>query len=185
MKRRTISLPPLRCHLDGSRTLPNTILEAKSRKPSNSASSFRSSLSLDDDPDEDAEIDERNVTLPSLAAEPFRNDVFLEGISFDNFLPGHASTPCLLGKDGPPHRINRALIRPDQVPRLPNLDTFRKAACLDQVEALYHKLDSAPKSSSEYQGALENLTSLSRWLMRNLRDWRRDLTLAPHIPFSL
>lgn len=185
IQKRTISLPPLKHHLDGSRTLPNTILEAKSRKTSNSASSSRSSLGLDDDPDEDAEIDERNETLPSLAARSFRNDVFFEDISFDNFLPGHGSTPHLLDKDGPPHRINRALIRPDQVPRLPNLDTFRKAACLDQVEALYHKLDNASKSSSEYQEALENLTSLSRWLMRNLRDWRQGLTLAPHIPFSV
>lgn len=185
IERRTISLAPIKHHLDGSRTLPNTILEAKSRKPSNSAASSRSSLSLDDDPDEDAETDERNVNLPSLAAESFRNDLFLEDISFDNFLPGHASTPRLLDKDSPPHRINRALIRPDQVPRLPNLGTFRKTVCLDQVEALYHKLDNAPKSGLEYQEALENLTSLSRWLMRNLRDWRRDLTLAPHIPFSV
>ena len=179
------SFPPVKHHLDGPRTLPNTIFEAKSQKPSNSASSSRSSLSPDNNLDDDAEMDATDVSLPSLAAVISKNDVFFEDISFDNLLPGNASVPRLLDNDGPPHRINRALIRPDQVSRLPNLEPFRKAACLDQVEALYHKLDNALEDSSNYKEALEDLTSLSTSLKRNLRDWRQHSTLAPKIPFSI
>ena len=180
--RRTLSLPPLKHHLDRSRTLPNTIFETKSRNLSKPASRSRSSSSPDDDPHEDEEIDAS--VSPSPEAES-RNDIFFEDISFDNLLPGGASATCLLDTDGPPHRMNRSLITPDQVLRLPNFDPFRKAVCSDQVEALHHKLDNVPKDSSHYKEALEDLTSLSRSLMRNLRDWRRHSTLAPHIPFSV
>ena len=180
--RRTLSLPPLKHRLDSSRILPNTIFETKSRKLSKPASRSRSSSSRDDDLNGDEEIG-RSIS-PSPEAES-RNDTFFEDISFDNFLPGGASATRLLGTDGPPHRINRSLITPDQVLRLPNLDTFRKTACSDEVEALHHKLDNVPRDSSDYKEALENLTSLSRWLMRNLRDWRRHSTLAPQIPFSI
>ena len=180
--RRTLSLPPLKHHLDRSRTLPNTIFGTKSRNLSKPASRSRSSSSPDDDPHEDEEIDAS--VSPSPEAES-RNDIFFEDISFDNLLPGGASATCLLDTDGPPHRINRALITPDQVLRLPNFDPFRKAVCSDQVEALHHKLDNVRKDSSNYKEALEDLTSLSRSLMRNLRDWRRHSTLAPHIPFSV
>ena len=181
--KRTLSLPPLKHHLDRSRTLPNTILETKSRKFSKPASRSRSSSSPNDDHNEDEEIDSRSVS-PSPEAES-RNDIFFEDISFDNFLPGDASATRLLDTDDPPHRINRALITPDQVLRLPNLDPFRKTACSDQVEALHHKLDNVPRDSPDYKEALEDLTSLSRLLMRNLRDWRRHSTFAPHIPFSV
>ena len=181
--KRTLSLPPLEYRLESPGILPNTIFETKSRKLSKPGSSSRSSLSPDDDLNEDEEIDVRSVS-PSLEAES-RNDTFFEDISFDNFLPGVASATRLPDTDAPPHRINRALITPDQILRLPNLDSFRKAACSDQVEALHHKLDNVPRDSPDYKEALDNLTSLSRWLMRNLRDWRRHSTLAPQIPFSI
>ena len=181
--RRTISLPPLKHRLDGSRILPNTIFETNSRKLSKPASRSRSPSSLEDNLNGDEEVDRRTVS-PSPEAES-SNEIFFEDISFDNFLPYGTSEMRLLDTDGPPHRINRALITPCQVLRLPNLDPFRKAACSDQVEALHHKLDNVSKDSSDYREALENLTSLSRWLMKNLRDWRQHATLAPQIPFSI
>ena len=182
-RRRTLSLPPLKHHLDSSRTLPNTIFETKSRKLSRPASRSRSSSSRDDDLDGNGEIDGKSIS-PSPEAD-FRDDTFFKDISFDNFLPTGASATRLLDTDGPPHRANRALITPDQILRLPNLDSFRKTACSDQVEALHHQLDNVSRDSSDYKEALENLTWLSRWLMRNLRDWRRTSTLAPQIPFSI
>ena len=181
--RRTLSLPPLKHHIDSSRTLPNTIFDAMSRKSLNPASSSKSSPSPDHNLSKNGEINARPAS-PSPELE-FRDDVFFEDISFDNFLPNGANAACLLVTDGPPHRINRALIKPDQVPRLPNLNSFRTAACLDQVVALHHKLDNAPEETSDYKEALDTLTSLSRFLMKDLRDWRRRSTFAPHIPFSV
>ena len=172
----TISLPILKSHLDSSRILPSMMFESNNPKPSKSVSSSRSSSSLDDDLDEDEEL--------ATGFASFETDIFLDNISFDNVLPGTGSDTHL-HSDGPPHRINRALIRPDQVSRLPNLDHYRKTVCLDQVEALYHKLDNVVESSLDYKEALQDLTSLSRCLMRNLRDWRKGSTLAPHIPFSI
>ena len=187
-RRTALSLPPLKNHLDSLRTLPSMSLETGLGKHSNSVSSPRSSSSLDgnlEDDDDDNESDARDASLSSPEAKSFKKDVFLEGISFDNLLPCNTNEPRSLNSDGPPHLVNRALIRPDQVPRLPNLDSFRKAACLDQVEALYHRLENAPKYSSQYKESLERLTSLSRLLMTNLRDWQRHSTLAPNIPFSI
>lgn len=182
---RAISLPPLKHHLDSPRTLPSTIFETNGQRPLSSMSRSGSSSSLDDSVDEVEETDARDISLSSPEAKSSNNEVFLEDISFDNFLSGNPSEPRLLSDDGSPHLINRALIMPDQVLRLPNLDPFRKAACLDQVEALYHRLDNALMGSLDHKEALEDLTSLSRLLMRNLRDWRRHSTLAPHIPFSI
>ena len=178
----TISLPRVKCHPDGPRTLPSMMFEDNTRKSSKSASSPRSPSSLDDDLDEDDEV---GASLSTLEAGSSTYDIILEDVSFDNFLPGGASEIRSTNIDDPPHRRNQALIRPDQVPRLPNLDFFRKSACLDQVEALYHKLDNASVGSPHYKEALENLISISRLLMKNLRDWRRKSTLAMNIPFSI
>ena len=181
--RQTVSLPPLKHHLDGSRTLPNTIFETQSRKLSKAAPRSRGFTSVNDDLSGEEGIDAKSIS-PSPETES-GDDIFFEEISFDNLLPGGASATRLLDANGPPHQINRALITPDQVLRLPNLDPFRKAVCSDQVEALHHKLDNVPRDRPDYKEALEELTSLSRWLMNNLRDWRRHSTLAPQIPFSI
>ena len=180
----TISLPPLKDHIKSARTLPSMILKKNTRRRSNSGSSSGSLSSLDDHLDEHDNTDARDATLAPPEAELSKDDVFLEDISFDNFLPGSANEAHSVNNEGPPHRINRALIKPDQVSKLPNLNSFRKAACLDQVEALYYELDNGSAGRSDYQEALESLTSLSKLLMRNLKDWRRDSTLAMNIPFS-
>ena len=179
------SVPPIKHHIDGARTLPSTILQVGSRTPSKSLSSPRDTSSLDGNVDEVQDTDASDGSLSSPEADSHMDDVLFEDISFDNFIPGNASQQCLLNNETRAHRTNRALINPDQVRRLPNLDSLQKTKCLDQVEALYFKLDKAPEDSSQYKEALEDLTSLSRWLMRNLRDWRRHSTLAPHIPFSI
>ena len=187
-RRTALSLPPLKNHRDISRTLPSMNLDTGHRKDSNSLSSPRSSSSLDDsveDDDDDDDTDAIDASLSSQEAKSFKKDLFLEGISFDNLLPGNTNEPRSLNSDGPPHLVNCALIKPNQVPRLPNLDSFRKDACLDQVEALYHKLENTPVDSPHYMNSLETLTSLSRLLMTNLRDWQRHSALAPSIPFSL
>ncbi|KAL9138565.1 MAG: hypothetical protein Q9175_000193 [Cornicularia normoerica] len=181
----TISLPPLKNHPDTSRTLPSMMDEINSRKPSDSGSSPRSYPSVNKGLDGDVDNDAGDASLSSPEAKSSKNDIFLEDVSFDNFLPGNANKPGSLSNDGPPHRINHSLIKPDQVSRLPNLNSFQKAACLDQVDALYHKLDNVSVDSYRYREALENLTTLSRSLLRNLRDWRRRSTLAPSIPFSI
>ncbi len=181
----TISLPPVKIHPHSLRTLPSMMLKKNSRKHSNTGSTPRSSSDNDNNLDEDSDTDVRNES-PSPEDDSFQNDAFLEDISFDNLLPGNANGQRSLGNDGPPHRTNpSALIKPDQVSRLPNLDSFRRAACLDQVDALYHKLDNAPEYSSGYEEALDELTLLSRSLMRSLRDWRQHSTFAPNIPFSI
>ena len=179
------SVPPIKHHIDGARTLPSTILQVGSRTPSKSLSSPRPTSSLDDNVDEDEDTDASEVSVSSPEADSHMDDVLFEDISFDNFIPGNASQQRLLDNQTRAHWTNRALIKPDQVPRLPNLDSLQKTKCLDQVEALYSKLDNALGYSSQYKEALEDLTSLSRWLMRNLRDWRRHSTLAPDIPFSI
>ena len=182
-RRSIISVPPLRYHSDSSRILPSMMLGTKKTELSDFVPSPRSSSSLDDDPDDDNDTDARDAGFSSREDESFKDDVFLEDISFDNFHPDIALPS--IENEGLPHQINRALIKPDQVPRLPNLDSFHRSACLDQVEALYHRLENSPQGSSIYREALEDLTSLSRLLMRNLRDWRRNSTLAPSIPFSI
>ena len=109
----------------------------------------------------------------------------LPDVSFDNVLPRSSDDVLPTYNDSSPHRANRTLIKPEQVPRLPHLNSNRKAVCQDQVDALYHKLDFLPAGGARYQEELENLTSLSRTLMSNLRDWRKHSNLAPDIPFSI
>ena len=180
-----ISLPPLKDHPDSSRILPSMMLEVSSRNRSKSVSSPRSLPNLGEGLDEDADIDMEGPSLSSSEAESSKNDIFLDGVSFDNLLPGSVHDRGSLSTNGPPHRTNRAMIQLDQVSRLPNLNSFQKSACADQVEALYHNLDKLSVNSSDYQKTLGDLTSLSRSLMKDLRDWQRRSTLAPSLPFSL
>lgn len=187
-RRTALDLPPLKGYSDGLRTLPSMNLETGGRRYTNSVTSPANSSSLDDDlEDEDVhdDTDAREASISTPEAQSCKSDVFLEDISFDNLLPGNENEPRSLNSDCPPHHFNRGLIMPNQVPRLPNLDSFRKAACLDQVEALHHRLDNAPMNSSQYMRSLEDLASLSRLLMKNLRDWQKLSTLAPDIPFSI
>ena len=81
--------------------------------------------------------------------------------------------------------LDKALVRPDHIPRLSHLSQFERVACQDQVEALYHVLHDEEPTSLVYKDALERLKHLSQALIRGLRQWRRDNTFAPNIPFSL
>ena len=132
-------------------------------------------------------------TLPSIVASllnlrasiPDINLDTLPDVSFDILLPGGGPEHSWFDEEGPPHRTNRALIRPYQVRKLPHLDPFRKTACLDQVEALHYELDHSSEHDSEYRETLERLSSLSRLLMRDLRNHCRRSTITPNIPFSV
>ena len=182
---KTFSLPPVKYHPDSSRVLPSTIFETNSLRSPKPVLSSEISSSIEDNMDGDKDGDARDVSLSSPEDESSEDIDFPEDISFDNFLPGNINTPRLLNDNERPYRTNRALISPDQILKLPNLSSFQKTACLDQVHALYQRLDNAYLYSLEYKQALESLASLSRVLMRNLRDWRRHSALAPHIPFSI
>ena len=113
------------------------------------------------------------------------DDMLLPNISFDNLLPGSAPESARISDSGS-YLVDRSLIRPDQVPRLPNLDQFQKAICQDQVDALHKKiLKDESTNSRRYQEAKEDLGSLSRTLRKRLMDWRRQTSYAPKIPYSL
>ena len=160
-------------------------MQSGSNKLSNSSQT--SSLSATPNPHQDLQEDETGPSESSSEEEFDTIDEALKlpGISFDSFLPGASFALQSVGTTEPPHRTNLALIKPEQVDRLPHLDTFRKTACQDQVEALYRILDEQQVGGERYQEALEDLKSLSRTLLRNLMDWRRRSTLAPTIPFSI
>lgn len=179
-----ISLPPLKDHRDSSRTLPSMILKMSGRKRSKSVSSPKDLLDNDEDLDEDTDIDMEDPSLSSPEDDSSKDDIFLDGVSFDNLLPGSVSDRGSLNADGPPHRTNRALIQLDQVSRLPNLNSFQKSACADHVEMLHYKLDKLSVDDSVYQETLGKLTSLSRSLMADLRKWQRRSTLAPTLPVA-
>ena len=114
------------------------------------------------------------------------HDVSFEHVSFDNILARYDDTYShSIPSDGPPHRVNQALIKPDQIPRLPHLNAFRKSAYQDEVDALYQRLDEAPSSSARYREGLERLTTVSLKLLNDFRDWRRHSNLAPELSFSI
>ena len=151
------------------------------------ASSPTSSLSVILNPDQDLDEDEVEPSNSSSEddLESFEQTLLLPDVSFDNFLPGAAQISHSIDITAPPHQKIRALIKPEQVQRLPHLNQSRKLACQDQVEALYQTLETQYVGGKGYQEALENLTSLSRKLLSDLMDWRRRSTLAPTIPFSI
>lgn len=135
----------------------------------------------DPDPDTDARFPDPSKR-DSKTMDNF--DLFPD-VSFDHFLPGQMIESRETITDGPPHRTNLAYIRLDQVQSLPHLNHIRKTACYDQVEAFYHILDNEPCDSSIYQETLESLSSLSKTLRRDMRDWRGHSAQAPNIPFFL
>ena len=180
----TISLPPLKDHRDSSPILPSMIFEMSGRKRWKSVSSPKDLSDPNEDLDEDTDIDMEDPSLSSPEDESSTNNIFLDGVSFDNLLPGSVSDRGSLSADGPPHRTNRALIQLDQVSRLPNLNSLQKSACADQVEVLHYKLDKLSVNGPVYLETLGELTSLSRSLMKDLRGWQRRSTLAPSLPVS-
>lgn len=112
------------------------------------------------------------------------DDTLNPNISFDNLLAGSDPSSSQISDRGT-YRANRALITPDQVHRLYNLNKFEKAVCQDQVDALDEILSNESEESKRYQEALEDLDSLSRTLRRRLIDYRRQSTYAPIFPISL
>lgn len=109
-----------------------------------------------------------------------------EDVSFDNLLPTFPAMPPNMNNPLPFDALSdKALVRPDHIPRLSHLNHFERAACQDQVDALYHVLHEEDTTSPVYNDALEKLKHLSQALIRGLRQWRRDTTFAPSIPFSL
>ena len=137
-------------------------------------------------PSNGSDEERRKLLGPSKSkGPPSEKYQLLADVSFDNVLPHSFNVLQPIDSNGPAHRVDRTLIKPEQVSRLPHLDDFRKTACQDQVNALYHDLDRLGVNSARYQKVLEELVSLSRFLMRNLRDWRRHSNVGPSLPITL
>jgi len=105
-------------------------------------------------------------------------------ISFDHLLPLGDPTTSIINNDIY-DSIDKSCIRPSQVHRLPHLDDYQKALCLDQVEALYWVLTTQGVSSLRYTRAKRELSLLSRTLLAGLRNWRQQSSLAPTLPVSI
>lgn len=107
----------------------------------------------------------------------------LADVSFDNLLPlGSLGTPNISDTFD---SLDKSLIRPNQVHRLPHLDKYQQTLCSDQVEALYHVLTTQNLDSKDYKKANEGLVSLSRTLRKGLREWRQRSSFAPTLSFSI
>ncbi|KAL9632984.1 MAG: hypothetical protein Q9164_004975 [Protoblastenia rupestris] len=161
---------------------PSQLPPIRSRPPLPNLSSNASSPMGHSESGDNQDENESSPVPIAPDGQTTKKTVLLPEFSFDNLIPGQYNKP---DTNGPPHRKNRAFIQPDQVQRLPHLGNSRKEACLDQVQALHHRLDHETVGTQKYNTELENLASLSRMLIKNLRDWRRVLSRAPEIPFSI
>lgn len=121
-----------------------------------------------------------------------RRDVLLQSVTFEQIL-GASTTRSIQQNSSSAGNSRselasdprRALIRSDQVAKLPHLTEYHKVICQDQVDALNHVLDTTPAISKAYKDAFKKLETLSCTILENLRDRRRQLALAPNIPFSV
>ena len=122
------------------------------------------------------------------------DEILFSDVSFDNLLPdtiGSSGGPPLTSCcsiDPSIMSSNRALIRPDQVERLPHLSQYQKLICQDQVNALHEIIHSEGYATKRYEEALNGLRSLSRTLLADLREWRQSSMnglWGPNIPLSL
>lgn len=108
-----------------------------------------------------------------------------DDLSFDNLLPAFSGPGNDRSRAELPQSIsNRVLVRPDHIPRLPHLNRFEKITCQDQVDALYSIITNQDPSSQAHTDAFQKLEHLSRALIIGVRQWRRENTFAPTIPFS-
>ena len=112
-------------------------------------------------------------------------DLVLSDVSFDNLIGIRGLTSAYYEPYGAIHRSKQALIKPDQVSRLPHLDPARKEVLSDQVVAHYYRLDRHHPGDKDYMIQLEKLEALSRLLMKGLKKWQQERSRAPNIPFSL
>lgn len=132
-----------------------------------SPASRRSSI----DKSDDAESSDDNNENRGLHNNKFDNFDLHTDVSFEDILGTRSMQAHAPREDGPPHLLNRALIVPDQVSRLPHLTQEQRTIYLDQVQALHARLERGKPDSQEYQRQLEKLERLSRNLMSNLRNW--------------
>lgn len=177
------SLAPILTDRDSPKLLPS-MMRPSSELSAEVRLALRNNGLPSSSSDEDEEVEESPNPV-HLDEKSFRQGDLLPDVSFDNVLPGLANLSSEIDGDGPPHRTNRALIKPEQVHRLPHLGSSREIACQDQVTVLYQRLDKEPVGSARYNDELNSLISLSLTLMNDLRDWRRHKTFAPELPFSI
>ncbi len=83
--------------------------------------------------------------------------------------------------DSTRHIAHQGFIRVDHVDKLPNLNLQRKAITRDQVTAYYDILRQSDINSERHEQALVNLKNLSERLLKDLRDWRNAIKIAPEI----
>lgn len=173
----TNKIPSSRAGLDRLPALQNML-----DGPSHSS---RSPSPVDISESDGASHDDKSADEGVLNPNALRDDILFQDITFDNLLPSITSPSVQSSGNFESDPATRALIRPDQVPRLPHLHSFRRAACQDQVDALHERLNREEAGSQAYQDALDSLTHLSRTLRQNLVDWRRLSSAAPTIPLKI
>ena len=117
-------------------------------------------------------------------SSPPKDVDLLPDVSFDNLLPS-ASPESTIRDEENLGSLSSSFIRPGHVHRLPHLDTYQRKLCLDQVEAHYWSLSNHARSSQRYKHAEEELRSLSRSLLKGLRDWRERSNLGPRLAYSV
>lgn len=145
--------------------------------------SSRSPSPVNTSESDEASQDENPSNESGLNANALNDDMYFPEISFNHLLPSVTTPSAHVSGVLETDQVTRALIQPDQVPRLPHLNQFQMAACQDQVDALHEKLKS--ESEPKRKEALESLTHLTRILRQNLVDWRRHSSGAPTIPFKI
>lgn len=155
-----------------------------SRSPSRGRSS-RSTSSEDISGPNEFSRDQNTTHEDALIPSMLDGELHIPDILFDNLLPMSITPSAQISGNHDSDPATRALIRPDHVPRFPNLDWFRMAACQDQVDALHERLNDEEPGSRAYQEAIDDLTHLSRTLRQNLVDWRRTSSVASTFPVKI
>ena len=179
-------IPQLRDRPNSSNSsdlLPSMLLTSPSKISPSSQSASHSVTPGSRDSADDQGNEEPSEPIDGEAPGLIKRTLLLPNVSFDHLLAGPATSSQY--DTGPKHRTNLALVKPEQVRRLPHLDPFPRLAYQDQVEGLHNILDHEVEGSKRYEGALEDLTDVSRTLLQGLMQWRQQSTLAPTIPFSI
>ncbi|KAL1959547.1 hypothetical protein VTO42DRAFT_1582 [Malbranchea cinnamomea] len=81
----------------------------------------------------------------------------------------------------PPHQQHSALIRTDQVQKLPHLTDAQKANHTQAVRTLWDILQSQPPNSSEYINAHTKLSQISATLMKGMKLYQQSRAQQQHL----
>ena len=128
------------------------------------------------------EMPANEIRVPSnaLHLDPFEN-FHAQDVSFDDILPATPVSSFDGSTEGQghivarewPYNVDKSLIRPDHVWRLPHLEPVRQMALHHELEALYQRLKNNGFSSVR-EVVLQQLRMKSQQAMAGLRAWRQE-----------